>query len=91
MEAITFISLISVVMVVGLISSYLDAKYQWRLTDYFNGQCSNPFKRSETGALKQKLAEKDAKIDALSERIATLEAIVTEPAYELKKQIDALK
>lgn len=90
MEAMIVTTVLVLFLAGGLLSSYLDAKYQWRLNDWFNGRCSNPFIASEKSMLRQQLAAKDQKIDALSERIANLEAIVTEPAYELKQKINAL-
>ena len=74
-----------------LLASYLDAKFQWRLNDWMNGECSNPFVKSVTDKQQQRLEEKDAQIEALMARIETLETIVTEPAYELNKKINALK
>ena len=91
MEAMIVTTGLVLIIAAGLLSSYLDAKYQWRLNDWFSGRCTNPFIVSEKSALRQQLADKDEKIDALSKRIATLEAIVTEPAYELKQKINALK
>ncbi len=90
MEPMTVTLIIAAVVAGALTCSYLDAKYQWRLTDWLNGQCNNPFIAGEKAQLQQQLTDKDARIDALSKRIATLEAIVTEPGYELQKQIDAL-
>lgn len=90
-HAMTITFLIVALISGGLLISFLDAKYQWRLADWLNGRCSNPFEPSPQSRLEMQLREKDAKIDQLSERIATLEAIVTEPAYDLKRQIDSLK
>lgn len=73
----------------ALITCYLDAKYQLRLNDWMSGRCSNPF--SSGSALRADIKEKDTHITTLQARIETLEAIVTEPAYELNKKINALK
>ncbi|MEC7480167.1 MAG: hypothetical protein VYE21_00965, partial [Pseudomonadota bacterium] len=73
------------------LASYLYEKFQWLLNDWMNGECSNPFVKSVTGKQQQRLEEKDAQIEALMARIETLETIVTEPAYELNKKINALK
>ncbi len=91
MSTLSLFLLIGGITSVALLASYLDAKFQWRLNDWMNGSCSNPFIKSETDQQKQRLKEKDAKIEQLMARIETLEAIVTEPAYELNKKINALK
>lgn len=75
--------------VTALTACYLDAKYQWRINDWMNGQCSNPF--ATTSSLRADIKHKDNHIAQLQARIETLEAIVTEPAYELNKKINALK
>ena len=47
-------STLSIVLLIGsltslvLLASYLDAKFQWRLNDWMNGECSNPFVKSVT-------------------------------------------
>lgn len=83
---------------------YIDAKYQWRFVDWLNGRCANPFIQSskdysvcDTGfatdveSSSKRHIDKDALISSLQERIEVLEAIVTEPSYELNKKINALK
>lgn len=75
--------------IAALTTSYLDAKYQWRLNDWMNGQCNNPFVSS--ASLRADIKQKDERIAQLQARIETLEAIVTEPAYELNQKINALK
>lgn len=90
-------STLSIVLLIGsitslmLLASYLDAKFQWRFNDWMNGECSNPFIKNVTDKQQQRLKEKDAQIETLMARIETLETIVTEPAYELNKKINALK
>lgn len=61
-----------------LLAAWLDHKHGWRLVDWMNGQCSSPFgqKRAPT-----------AVPDNLVERVQVLEALVTEPAYNLNKEI----
>lgn len=83
---------------------YIDAKYQWRFVDWLNGRCANPFIHSpseysahdtgfatDTDKSAKHHKDKDALIASLQERIEVLEAIVTEPSYELNKKINALK
>ena len=88
------------VMFAGLYlsASYIDAKYQWRMVDWLNGTCENPFPRQKREDSKQvsnasfaaNADEKDKLIEALTERVQVLEKIVNEPAYELNKKINAL-
>jgi uncharacterized small protein (DUF1192 family) len=53
-----------------------------------NGACSNPFVKANKQS--SKLNDKDATIAELKERIAVLEKVVTEPAYELNKKLNQL-
>jgi hypothetical protein len=73
MSTLSLVLLLSGITSIALLACYLDAKFQWRLNDWMNGKCSNPF------------------IASNATTIETLEAIVTEPAYELNKKINALK
>ena len=91
MSTLSLVVLLSGITSIALLACYLDAKFQWRLNDWMNGQCSNPFIATNASQQAQQLKEKDAQIEKLMERIETLEAIVTEPAYELNKKINALK
>jgi hypothetical protein len=50
----------------------------------------NPFKHQSAATEKTKTDAKDAEIAALKERIAVLEAIVTEPAYDLNEELKKL-
>ncbi|MEG3767132.1 hypothetical protein [Alteromonas sp. 14N.309.X.WAT.G.H12] len=87
-------STLSIFLVIGFIAltaSYLDAKFQWRLNDWISGSCSNPFIASKATQQQQLIEKKDKQIAAFVERVETLEAIVTQPAYELNEKINALK
>ncbi len=68
-----------IVAVVGIcaVFSFLTAKHYFR---YKSSQ-------AEQGALTVQLQNE---INALKQRIATLEAIVTEPGYQLKRDIEQL-
>ncbi|WP_334030683.1 MULTISPECIES: hypothetical protein [Alteromonas] len=90
MSTLSLVLLLGSITSIALFASYLDAKFQWRLNDWMNGKCSNPFIASKAALQQQRIQEKDAQIEALMARIETLEAIVTEPAYELNKKINAL-
>lgn len=90
MSTLSLVLLLGSITSIALLASYLDAKFQWRLHDWINGKCSNPFIANKAALQQQRIQEKDAQIEALMARIETLEAIVTEPAYELNKKINAL-
>ena len=90
MSTLSLVLLIGSIATIALLASYLDAKFQWRLNDWLQGTCSNPFIQSETQQLNEALKQKDAQIATLIERVETLETIVTEPSYELNKKINAL-
>ena len=89
MTTLSIVLLIGGISSIALMACYLDAKFQWRLNDWMSGECSNPFIKSKADQHQQKLDEKDAQIEKLMRRIETLETIVTEPAYELNKKINA--
>lgn len=91
MELYKIAVIITIFLGVTLLMSYLDAKYKWQLTAWCNGKVSNPFLPDQTSQPSATIAEKDAKIATLEERIAVLEAIVTEPAYELRQKFKELE
>lgn len=91
MSTLSLVLLLSGITSIALLACYLDAKFQWRLNDWMNGKCSNPFIASKASVQEQQLKQKDEQIKTLMERVETLEAIVTEPAYELNKKINALR
>ncbi len=82
-----------VVILTGLClaTHYLDAKFNWRLADWFNGTTQNPFNAPMSQTAAAASSEQEETIRALKERIQVLEAIVTEPGYELNQKINALK
>lgn len=73
-----------------LVAAWLDSQKNWKLVDWFNGKTSNPFITDETKKAQATINTKDKEIKELKERIQVLEKIVTEPAYELNKKINAL-
>ncbi|WJG09368.1 hypothetical protein [Aliiglaciecola sp. LCG003] len=73
-----------------LYAAWLDKQHNWKLVDWFNGKTSNPFKASQKAQYEATIDEKDQQIHDLKERVQVLEKIVTEPAYELNKKINAL-
>ncbi len=84
------VALVSALLVLSLICHYLDAKYRWQLSAWFSGESVNPFKHQSVESETTKSDAKDAEIAALKERIAVLEAIVTEPAYDLNEELKKL-
>lgn len=84
MNMLMFFILFALMMLACLGLSWLDHRYQLRLTDWLNGETDNPF-----SANNKQGKQDDSK--GLQERIEILEKIVTEPAYELNRKINALK
>lgn len=89
MNQVQLTLLIGGIVSVSLLAHYLDAKFQWQLNNWLKGTSENPFKKQVNTPTDQPSAEQQT-IAELKERIATLEAIVTQPAYELNQQIAAL-
>ncbi|MGQ8364547.1 hypothetical protein [Glaciecola sp. 1036] len=81
--------LLGTVVTFGIISYFLDAKYQMQFGAWCNGEVENPFIKN-TEKVSEESNNIDSEIKTLKERIATLETIVTEPSYELNKQISRL-
>lgn len=90
MNTFTVASLIAVMFGGWLVAAWLDYKHQWRLIDWLNGKADNPFKPVSEKIHQRQIKQKDEQISELKERIQILEKIVTEPAYELNKKINAL-
>ena len=86
---VTLVIGMAVLASIGL--SYLDSKHKLRLVDWLNGECKNPFDSSNSHSQSYQRSETDKQtIAELKERIAILEKIVTEPAYELNQKINRL-
>lgn len=67
-----------------LAMAWLDHKHGWQLVSWMNGRCINPF------AGKQQTPRHPDDVNTirtLEERIQVLEKLVTEPAYQLNKEI----
>ncbi len=90
MSTLSIVVLMASLVSIMLLSYYLDAKYNWRLVAWMNGGCINPFKPEPKQQVQSTLEEKDKQIQALTERVQVLEAIVTEPAYELNQKLNRL-
>ena len=86
MEIIQLIAATSIIVAGILLVGYLNKRFELGLEDHSTGgwaltNCTNQTNR---------LAEKDKIIKNLSERVAVLEKLVTDPQEQLKKQIDSL-
>lgn len=84
------VALVSALVLLSLLCHYLDAKYRWQLSAWLSDESVNPFKHRSAASETTKTDAKDAEIAALKERIAVLEAIVTEPAYDLNEELRKL-
>ena len=87
---VTLVIGMAILASIGL--SYLDSKHKLRLVDWLIGECKNPFDSSSNSHSQSYQGSETDKqtIAELKERIATLEKIVTEPAYELNQKINRL-
>lgn len=90
MKELFVVALILSLVSVSLLLAWLDNKHNWRLIDWFNGRCDNPFKAAQPSQFERQIKDKEAKIAELTERVQVLERIVTEPAHELNKKINNL-
>ena len=91
MTTLSIILLVIAVTGLTLATHYLDARYNLRLADWMGGN-GNPFQaRAQQSISNKEKAAYETQIAALTERVQVLEAIVTEPSYTLKKEIEALK
>ena len=89
METIqTVMSILTIFTGIALLA-YLDKRYALGLNDGLNAG-SNWFGCSSANT-EAKLADKEREIEGLKERVATLEKIVTDPAEQLKREIDNLR
>lgn len=83
-----FILLFAGLLALSLALCWLDHRHGWQWVDWLNGKVSSPFRKSDSPCNSQK---KDQTIGQLEERIRVLERIVTEPAYELNRELERLK
>jgi hypothetical protein len=92
MTDLAIILLMSLIFSIYIVGLYIDKKYNFRVVDWLNGECSTPFITTNTAQqVAPEKAGKHQEIYLLQERIQVLEKIVTEPAYELNKKLNALK
>lgn len=96
MEPLKVTLIISAILALSLFVCWLDYKKGWQLAAWFSGKVDNPFVKfesqthSDASTNKQSPADKDRIIAELTERVQTLEKIVTEPAYELNQKLNRL-
>ncbi len=92
MTDLAILLLIGLIFSIYIVGLYMDKKYNLSVIDWLNGECSTPFiTTNTTQQVAPEKAEKQQEIYLLQERIQVLEKIVTEPAYELNKKLNALK
>lgn len=89
MSVTAIIALVSVASI-SLTICYLDARFNLQFIAWMNGKVSNPFVQAQFSHANSAMQEKNQKIKDLEERIQVLEAIVTEPAYELNQKLNRL-
>ena len=97
MEIIQMVALFIAISAVLFGVTYLDKKYQLnlghygtKLDDMFGIDDSFGQGSVSKETLNKELAKKDDVISNLTERVQTLERIVTDPAEQLKRKIDRL-
>lgn len=88
--SVTAVIILATIASVSLLVCYLDARYKLKLADWLNGNVSNPFTEARFSSLSSSKEKEPEDYEALKRRIETLEAIVTEPGYELNKKINDL-
>jgi len=88
MEFIQLILTTAVIVSAILVIAIVDKKYQLGLNNSSGmwGSSSLNAKLS----IKSEVARKDAEIEALKQRVAVLEKLVTDPTEQLKREIDSL-
>ncbi|GAA6204204.1 MULTISPECIES: hypothetical protein [Thalassotalea] len=86
MEIIQLIVSTSVIVAGILLVGFLNKRYELGLEDNTSGGWAF----SNCASYPKRLAEKDQIIKNLSERVAVLEKLVTDPQEQLKQEIDSL-
>ena len=81
-----FILLFIGLLLLSLGLCWLDHRQGWQLVKWLHGGVTSPFPEQNSA-----VKEKDQRIQQLEQRIQVLESIVTEPAYELNREIDKLR
>ncbi|REL25748.1 hypothetical protein DXX93_03710 [Thalassotalea euphylliae] len=75
--------------IVGL--AWLDKRFALGLSGGMNlGVSANAKGSAKDAELQRQIAEKSQEVELLKQRVATLERIVTDPAEQLKREIDRL-
>ena len=91
MDTVLFLILFLVLFATCYGFNFVDQKYKLKLADFLgsNSESLNDY-GFETAKMRSK-TESDEEIQLLRERVATLEKIVTDNAYELNEQLRKLK
>ncbi|GEM_PF-4785263 len=96
-DTLTFFIIFAGFFVICCSFSLIDKKYGLKFEDWFNGIADSPFPNQHnhnenvSTSAQNIRSEKDEEIDALKDRIATLEKIVTDRSYELNEKLRELK
>lgn len=86
MDNFLFLGLFVFLGLMSLCAYWCDARYGSNVSGWMNGEQDSPFGVDESVSTQ---AEKEKEeLQQLKERIQVLEKIVTEPSYELKRQIE---
>ncbi|MBU3020285.1 hypothetical protein [Aestuariibacter sp. A3R04] len=88
--SVTAVIILASVTTLSLLVCYLDARYNLKLAGWLSGNVSNPFTDARFSSFSSSQEKQPEDYEALKRRIETLEAIVTEPSYELNKKINDL-
>jgi len=84
--------LVAFIVGLQLAASFIDYKYKWRLVSWLSGTSDVPWpKKAQASSPSDQESAKDDTIKELTERVQTLEKIVTAPSYELNQKINSLK
>lgn len=94
MTEVTIVVFIVGVLALQLGASYLDAKHQWRLVDWFSGACSNPFKTGVSSSSAPSSASESAVNSAIfteSSKPDQANAAKDQQIAELQERIQVLE
>lgn len=86
MENFLFLGLFVFLGLMSVCAHWCDAKYGWNVTAWMHGEQNSPFQTEES--IPTQAEKEKEEMRQLRERIQVLEKIVTEPSYELKRQIE---
>ena len=91
METVQTILTIFAVFTGVVVLAFLDKRFALGLNTGLGEGANNLLFGCSSSKQQQRLAQKDEQIKALEARVAVLEKIVTDPAEQLKREIDSLR